>query len=135
MFIDRQQQHECDLICGTNGHPLLYKFQRVEVGVQEVQVEYGVYVKLDGHHQIKEDDFPSVEEEQPSAPDTIVEEESDNAIPLFRSNVVYPSFHTYSTIGYMIFCTTFVVTMFDVARQLRNSRKLKKYAAVPTESD
>lgn len=110
--------------------------QRIEVGVQVVQVEYGVSVKLDSTSQIKEDDFPSIEEETlPSSPDQTVELKNDRSIALFQNKDVYPGFKTYSTVGYMILCTTIIVTMFDVVRQLRNGRKMKKnaYAAVPTE--
>lgn len=94
-----------------------------------------MFVKLDAHTQII-DDFPSVEEEGPiSAPDSELIPENDHSIALFRSNTVYPGFHTVSTVAYMVFCTTIVVTFFDVVRQLRNNYKLKKsaYSAVPTE--
>lgn len=110
--------------------------QRIEVGVQDVQVEYGVSAKLDSTSQIKEDDFPSIEEDTPSSPDQTVAQTNDRSIALFQNKEVYPGFKTYSTVGYMILCTTLIVTMFDVVRQLRNGKKMKKnaYAAVPTEA-
>lgn len=99
-------------------------------------MDYGVFLKLDGKTEIKDDDYPSAEEEE-----VIVDTEDNNkedtsgGIALFREKQVYPGFHTYSTIGYMIVFTTFVVTMFDVARQLRKNNRLKRnaYAAVATE--
>lgn len=96
-------------------------------------MEYGVFAKLDTP--IKDDDFPSKEEESQASPDAIEEEVKDNSVALFQSNAVYPSLQPYYTVAYMVFCTTIVVTMFDVVRQLRNNRKLKKggsYSTVAT---
>lgn len=110
--------------------------QRIEVGVQDVTVEYGVFVKLDQQHEIKDDDYPSVEEEQESnqEEDPLRRDPNDHSVALFQPSTVYPGFQTVSTVAYMIFTTTFVVAMFDVARQIRNGYKMKKsaYAAVPT---
>lgn len=100
-------------------------------------MDYGVFLKLDGKTEIKDDDYPSAEEEEVivDSQDSNNKEDTSGGIALFREKAVYPGFHTYSTIGYMIVFTTFVVTMFDVARQLRKNNRLKRnaYAAVATE--
>lgn len=109
--------------------------QRIEIGVQDVSVEYGAFVKLGSNTEIKDDDLSSKEEELIQSPDVTTAAPDQGGVTLFQAKTVYPGFHTYSTIGYMIVCTTFVVTMFDVTRQWRNMRKQKAaYAALPTEN-
>lgn len=89
-------------------------------------MEFGVYQKLDPTAEIEDNDYPSAEEDA-ATPDN-EPELSDNSIALFQNKTVYPGFHTISTVAYMIFCTTLVVTMFDVVRQLRNNFRLKRKA-------
>lgn len=101
-----------------------------------MEVEFGVIQKLDPNAEIEDNDYPSVEEGGDGATSPDSEPQlPDNSIALFQNKTVYPGFHTISTVAYMIFCTTFVVTMFDVARQLRKNFRLKRkaYGLVATE--
>ena len=89
-------------------------------------------MKSDGS--VKEDDFPSAEDNTPVDPsEPGIPDHSGDGIALFQSPTVYPGFSKISTVAYAIVCTTVVVTLFDVSRQLRKNWRLKKnaYSAVP----